>query len=288
MADTVGDIVGQVCRIPAADGYPLAADVFRSPAAGKGTVIINAATAVHRRFYRHFAGALANAGYDAITYDYRGIGGSRPESLRGFAANAIDWGLLDMAGVVDWVRQEQGAERVFLVGHSIGGQVAGMLPNQDAVDGMLTVSAQSGHWRLQGEEQKWLAMLHVHLTLPVLAYVFGYMPWSWYSGAEDLPKGVALDWARWCRDRKYLLGDDSLPLDRFSSFRAPVLAYSFSDDKWGTPQAVDEMMAVYPNVERRHVEPAQFDVSRIGHFGYFRRSASRLWNDAIGWFDRTG
>ena len=58
--------------------------------------------------------------------------------------------------------------------------------------------------------------------------------WSWFSSAEDLPKGVALQWSRWCRDRQYLLGDNALPLHRYDTFTAPVLAYSFSDDKWGT------------------------------------------------------
>ncbi len=79
---------------------------------------------------------------------------------------------------------------------------------------MVTVSSRAGHWRLQGGAQKAVVAIHTHLSLPLLARVFGYMPWSAFSNAEDLPRGAALEWSRWCRDRGYLLGDDTLPLDR--------------------------------------------------------------------------
>ena len=276
------DITARDLTVPARDGYPLAATLFRS---GPRVVIINSATAVKRHFYKHFAGALAARGYTALTYDYRGIGGSKPATLRGFRALTRDWSLLDMHGVVAWARAELGAERLFLVGHSVGGQTAGLLENSDAINGMVTLSSQSGYWRLQGAEQKVTVLFHVHVTLPLLSQLFGYMPWSAISAAEDLPKGVAIEWARWCRQPNYLLDDDTLPLARYQKFRAPVLAYSFGDDKWGTRASVDAMMRAYPNLERRHVEPAEAGLPRIGHFGYFRRESSSLWHDAIEWLN---
>ena len=120
-------------------------------------VVVNSATAVPRRFYRHYATALARAGFTAITYDYRGTGGSRPESLKNFEALASDWGLLDMAGVVDWVQAEFALERLFMIGHSVGGQVTGLLDNGDAIDGMITMSAQSGTGasRVQSRSGSW-------------------------------------------------------------------------------------------------------------------------------------
>lgn len=275
-----------VVRIPARDGYELAATVHRPAAAPRGAVIVSSATAVPRRFYRHFAAELAGAGYVVISYDYRGIGDSAPASLRGFEAQTRDWGMLDMAGVIDWAAEEFVAPGLFLVGHSVGGQVAGLLDNADKVAGMVTVSAQSGYWALQGGEQKWLAGFHMHVTFPLLTRLVGYMPWSWLGSALDLPKGPALEWSRWCRDPDYLLGDDSLPLERFAQFEAPVLAYSIDDDKWGTVPAVNAMMSAYPAVERRHIKPADHGMPAIGHFGYFRPASRPLWADAIDWLDQ--
>jgi len=190
-----------------------------------------------------------------------------------------------MAGVVDWVAGELEPERIFFVGHSLGGQVAGLLDNASSIDGMVTMSAQSGHWRLQGGEQKIVVLLHTWISLPLLSRLFGYMPWGFFGSGEDLPKCAALEWAGWCRNRSYILGDETLPLARYRQFTAPVLAYSFGDDKWGTAPSVDAMMQAYPRLERRHVEPADFGLDRIGHVGYFKPGSEALWRDTIAWLD---
>ena len=90
------------CRVTAADGLSLAATVYGAP--GNGTVVlVNAATGVPRQFYRRFAVYLQQHGWTAVTYDYRGIGGSRPASLRNFDASMRDWAFLDMTAMVDWI-----------------------------------------------------------------------------------------------------------------------------------------------------------------------------------------
>lgn len=260
--------------------------MFGDVARCKRVVIVCSATAVARQYYRHYASALAAAGYAAVSFDYRGIGGSRPSTLRGMRVRMRDWGLQDMASVIDWALENGEHKNVFLVGHSVGGQVAGLLDNGAAVKAMLTVSAQSGHWRLQGGAQVWSVAFHVHVTFPLLVAIIGYMPWSWFGSAEDLPGGVASEWAHWCRDRNYLMGDESLPLQRYQAFCAPVLAYSVDDDTWGTATSVDAMMAAYPNVERRHLLPTEHGLSQLGHFGYFRKRSETVWQEGIEWLDR--
>lgn len=269
--------------IPARDGYRLGATIYPAEAA-RGTVLINAATGVPHRFYGKLATYLAESGYTTVAYDYRGIGASAPESLRGFPATLTDWALLDLAGAVDWAADRERLP-LFLIGHSFGGQVAGLLDDAGRVSGMVTLSSQSGYWRLQGGEQKLVVAASVYLALPLLARTLGYAPWSRFARGEDLPRGVALQWSAWCRRPEYLLADRSLPLERFDQFVAPVLAYSFSDDKWGTARAVDAMMRAYPNLQRRHVIPAEVGLPRLGHMGYFRAPAQPLWSDLVDWFN---
>ncbi len=272
--------------IPARDEYPIAGVTFQPDSNPTQTVIvINSATAVPQRYYKPFATYIAEQGYTAVTYDYRGIGQSKPKELRGFKTMAHDWALQDMAGVVDWVQNTYQPDRLFFVGHSFGGQTAGLLPNGDAVNAMVTVSSQSGHWRMQGGNQKVSVAFHIYLTLPILAHLFGYMPWSKISSAEDLPKGVALEWAKWCRYPRYLLDDASLPLERYQQFQAPVLAYSVDDDDWGTARSVDAMMGAYPNLTREHIVPADYGIKSMGHFGFFRPKAKTLWAKAIDWLE---
>ena len=128
----------------------------------------------------------------------------------------------------------------------------------------------------------------MHVTLPLVANTFGYVPWSRLGSAEDLPRGVALEWSRWCRDPKYLLGDTTLPLRRFADFDAPVLAYSIDDDKWGTRRAIDAMMSAYPKVERRYIDPARYGLKSIGQLGYFRPEARDAWAEGFTWLREVG
>ncbi len=272
--------------IPARDGYLLAGTVFQPDSNLTQTVIvINAATAVPQRFYKHFATYLAEQGYTAVTYDYRGIGQSKPKQLRGFEVTVRDWTLQDMAGVVDWVQTSYQPQRLFFIGHSYGGQLPGILPNADAIDAMITFSAQSGYWGLQGGNRKYSAVFHIYFTIPLLCLLYGYMPWSKLGSAEDLPKGAALEWARWCRYPDYFLDDPTLPLDRYQAFQTPVLAYSFDDDNWGTARSVDTMMKVYSNLTRRHIVPTEVELDSIKHFGFFRPKAKHLWQDTIDWLE---
>jgi predicted alpha/beta hydrolase len=228
---------GQHIHIPAADGFALAATVYAPSSLPNGdqppsVVIINSATAVPRLFYKAYARHLSQNGSTAITYDYRGIGESRPKSLKGFNARMRDWAELDMAGVVEWASAQYPAQPLFVIGHSIGGQGMGLLHNHGKVTAMVTLSAQSGYWGLHPGVEKYRVAFFVFLAFPLLANAFGYFPWSRMAPGEDLPKGVALEWARWCRSPRYLFGDPTLEsLRNFPNFSAPILAYSRASER---------------------------------------------------------
>ncbi len=148
-------------------------------------------------------------------------------------------------------------------------------------------SAQSGYWGVQGGREPSRVRFIVTVAIPALAYAVGYFPWSWFASGADLPKGVALEWARWCRSPNYLLDDETLPLGNYKSFTAPLLALSIDDDDWGTRQAVDDMMRAYTNVTRRHIVPADHGLQQLRHLGFFREGAEPLWRELIAWFDAT-
>src|SRR4029453_538603 len=96
-------------RIEALDGFPLAATHFAAAQSRGVALIVNGAMAVPQSYYADFARAATVRGFDVLTYDYRGIGRSRPEqhahSLRGMQARASDWMRLDFEGVHRWARR---------------------------------------------------------------------------------------------------------------------------------------------------------------------------------------
>ena len=78
------DVFADDITVPAADGYKLGATLFLPRGTRRRAALISSATAVPRKIYRGFAGYLARRGFAVLTYDYRGIGGSRGVALEGY------------------------------------------------------------------------------------------------------------------------------------------------------------------------------------------------------------
>ncbi|MCA9777768.1 MAG: alpha/beta fold hydrolase [Candidatus Eremiobacteraeota bacterium] len=248
------------------DDYPLGITYFPG---GDTALLISAAMAVQQEFYHPIARYFQECGYSVVTFDYRGLGASAPPSLRGFTATIGDWALRDQQGVMNWVREKLSPRRFLMLGHSLGGKLAGFTKARN-VDGMACICTLSGYWRLQPAWEPYKVLFHTSLTFPLSCFLFGYMPWSRLARGCDLPRAAALQWARWCRHPNYLFSDPSLPHNRFEEFPAPVLACSVSDDAWSTPRAVEALMKHFRKVQYRHLTPEEFGLTKLGHFGFFR------------------
>jgi len=272
-------------RVPAADGYSLAATLFE-PASASGTVaVLSAGIAIPRGFYGRYATFLASRGVAVVTYDYRGIGGSRPPRLRRFAATATDWGAKDLSGLIDWVAVR--FPRVTAIGHSLGGQLIGLAPSNARLAGVLLIGSQSGYWRHWYFPRNFLFWLMWRTALPATAAAFRMFPGRALGLGEDVPEHVMREWSAWCRSPHYNAGPaGAARRDGFARVTAPILAYSFSDDGYAPRRAVDALLASYPNAgsEHRHVAPPDLGVPRLGHFGFFREGPTKaLWAETADW-----
>ncbi|MCI0571776.1 MAG: alpha/beta fold hydrolase [Myxococcaceae bacterium] len=271
--------------LQASDGQPLAATLYPADQDGPGAVVlVSSATGATQRYYARFATFLATRGLPTVTYDYRGIGDSRPLAP-GVSARMQDWGERDLAGAIAGVRRAFPGRRLVLVGHSVGGQLVGLAPNCGEVDAVVLVASQSGHWRLWPAPTRWGMACLWYALVPGITALFGRLP-GWLGMGADLPRGVALEWARWCRHRDYLLHEGGeARRAAYSALSAPILAYSFSDDAYAPPAAVEALLATYRSAPRlrRHLTPQ--DVGRpIGHFGFFRESFQEsLWEEVAEW-----
>lgn len=270
--------------LAAEDGLGLAATLHEPGGTPRAWVVINSGTGIRRRFYDRFAGHLAARGLAAVTWDYRGIGDSRPRTLRGFEARMRDWALLDMAGVLASVRQRAGGAPVVVVGHSAGGHLTGLVPAPRQPDALVLVAAQSGYWGHWPRDLQWRMRL-LWRTMPWIASAFGRLP-GWLGIGEDLPRPVAAEWSRWSRSPGYLFDDATLDRSGYAAFQRPLLALSFADDRGYAPRpAVEALLARFEGaqVEHRHVDPAREGHPPVGHFGFFKPPAEALWPGVSEW-----
>ncbi len=232
-----------------------------------------------------------------LTYDYRGIGGSRlpamvgynrPKSLAGFKASMSDWAALDVTAAVDWMRERYSALPLAYVGHSFGGQALGLIANNSEVSRAAFVASQAATWRLMTSPEKYRVFVFMKLIGVPLAHALGYAP-GWAGVGEDLPKGVFLQWTEWVSSPRYLF-DSNLPaLENFARFKGELRTLCFSDDPWATRPAVELLASGFTATmpEVLTVKPSDVGARAIGHFGFFRpEHRDTLWRGVAEWIQR--
>jgi predicted alpha/beta hydrolase len=278
---------GEPIEIRCDDDIVLKGHCWRSSApCREGMVVINPATGVKAAYYHHYARFLAAHGFDAVTFDYRGIGLSRPARLARRGWDWRHWGERDVQAVLA-LALGQGLP-VLVVGHSIGGVLAGYAPSASKAERIMTVGAQYAWWRDYAPEGRWRMYLKWHLLMPALTAVTGYFPGRRLNWLEDLPDGVAYQWSRGGRDLEDRLepaGRKEIH-DRFAAVEAPILAIGVSDDPFGTREAISRAHRYYANAGLTKVmlNPADFSADRIGHFDLFHaRHETGFWLDTLLW-----
>jgi len=269
------------------DHFRLAASVFRpiEPRGEAPIVLICSATGVKRGYYAHYARYLAEHGFLAVTFDYRGIGDSRPHTLNKFRARMHEWGEKDINAVIGWIQKIYPKRSIVAVVHSVGGQVLGLAEKCKHLAAVVMVGSQSGYWRLWPFPLNYGLFLLWYALIPVLSTLLAYFPSRLFGMGESLPAGVAMEWASWGRAPKYLLSKQHPP-KHFAHVEAPILALSFSDDTFAPARATDELLTFYPNarIEHRHLTPRDIRVQSIGHFGFFKdKFRDTLWQATLVW-----
>ena len=262
----------EILQVTTRDGLVLTCSRFKAAQPGR-VAILHSATGVRRRYYHRFCAYLAEQGISAYCYDYRGIGDSRPATLRGFQASFSLWAVKDAQAVFDHVRTHHPGEKIAMIGHSFGGQVLGLLEGVEQVDKALLVSAHLPSINTFPLRTRWAGYVLWRLLIPLLTTVLGYFPSSWVGMGEPLPAGVAREWAKWGLSPRYLLDHvgENLP-DRFGQVGAEITALFISDDPLGPPLAVERLLEAlrHAKIQRVHLTPAALGKGPIGHFGAFR------------------
>lgn len=271
----------------AADGQPLAATFF-TPARPRAAVLIAAGTGIPRYVYARFAAWLAGRGYGVMTFDYRGIGDARPERLRGFRASKIDWGVQDMSAAFAALRRRWPDRPHYVLGHSVGGQLLGLMQGVEHIDGVATYGAGFGYWRALTGRQRWLAATMWYLGIPLTTALLGYLPARRLGLGEDLPAEVARDWARWGKRADYFRAEIG-EAPGFQRLSAPWRAFLATDDAVATPANALPLYAMYRTpIEVTHLDPATFGYPDLGHIDFFRGTRSAAWSEVADWFDGLG
>jgi predicted alpha/beta hydrolase len=277
------DTIKEQFTLTAEDGYPLAITQFL-PIHRQVThsIQLNPATGVKQTFYYAFATYLASLGCQVFVLDYRGVGRSKPARLKGFSTTMLDWGRLDMNALTRHIVEGYPDIPLIWVGHSIGGQLAGISPFAAKITRVIAISTSTGYWRRFTFPYNWLSLFLWRVYLPIGTRLLGYAPTRYYGLGENLPAGVGRQWADWCLNadhfRDTLIAETGKP--DFSGFTVPLTVICASDDYITRPANIQRFCDFYPDARVRQVllSPATKTDPPIGHVGLFRSAMKdRYW-----------
>lgn len=279
--------MSKLFNIQTEDGLTLVARLFAPTQKVRAGVIVNSATAVKQGYYAKFADYLAAHGFLVITYDYRGIGESAIDNPRDKRLTMQAWGERDLNTMIAWATGQYPKLDWHCIGHSVGGQIIGLAANNAVFKSVYCVSSQSGYWQHWERFDKLKMLLNWYALIPGVSRLLGKVPGA-FLGGEQLPEGIARQWAYWGRHQDYIVDEQGSPIrEGFERVYCPMKFILIEDDlDFAPPKAVAALKQFYANADSLlfRISPQEAGAKEIGHFGFFKKEyRDSLWQDALNW-----
>jgi len=266
-------------RIRAEDGAESEAALF-VPERGqpaKAVVVCTPAMGVPARFYEPLAQELAERGLGAVIAELRGIASSSVRVRRGVDFGYHELALRDLPAVISVAREVHPEAPVFVLGHSLGGQVSALYASAhpEKVRGLILVAAGSPYFRNWSFPSS-LGVLVGSQLMRGISSVLGYYPGRRFGFGGTEAQRLIREWSSFAARGRLQVTDSPHDVEaRLREFSRPLLAVSFDDDRFAPRTAVDHLVAKMPRAEltRRHLRPSEVGVPVLNHFQWAKRPA---------------
>lgn len=268
-----------------ADRALLSGTFHRPKGIPKAAIVLHGATGVPHRYYRHFAGWLAEQGYACLTYDYRDFGTSANGHLRRSKATMAEWGIKDQSAAQRLVEELAPDAPLWVIGHSLGGLMVPFQERASRISRLITIASGPVHLRDHPWPYRAVATAFWYGPGPLATRTMGYLPAKALRMGPDLPAGVYWQWRRWCTSNGFYLGDvgRGLPVPDWKAFSGDMKVVAIEGDDLVPPVAVWRGMQNYPQALKRQltVRPSDYGLGKVGHIGVFAYQNAAIWPSLI-------
>lgn len=224
-------------KIESNDGHRFEMIVTKnSNASSTPLVLCLPAMGVSARHYRKLLSTLAESGYIAAVIDYRGLGSS---SIRASRKHDFSYGTLveqDVQASVTKLLEMFPENDFYLLGHSLGGQLATMYLglNNFPVKGLILVASGSV-FNKNWDFPKNVGILLGTQIAGLVAKFIGYFPGKRLGFAGSEARSVIRDWAHLARTGRFEPKESIFNYEEaFPQVKLPILGIAFEGD-WLAP-----------------------------------------------------
>ncbi len=246
----------------------------------RAVAVMNGATGVPHRYYRHFAAWLAETqNITCLTYDYRGFGASAQGHIRDVSLRMADWGITDQQAARDWLAANTPDTPLWVIGHSLGGFMLAHQRPLPQVARIIAICSGPVHLRDHPMSHQLQIRFFWFVLGPTLIRLYGYLPAGLSGLGAAIPAQVFWQWRKWCTTRGFHHNDPSLPRPDLEQVTAPLYSFALSDDEMMPPAAVQRLSTLYPAAAHHHstLTPTDFGLNKVGHIAAFARQNAALW-----------
>ena len=199
----------------------------------KKTILFFPAMGTSAHYYQPFVENLYSAGFNVISADLRGNGTSSVRSSRQTDYNYHSILAYDYQAVVDYAISKNPSSPVYLLGHSLGGQLSliyGSI-NPTKISGVITLAAGSAYYN-SFKFPKNILVLIVAPLIYSISKILGYFPGRRLGFAGREARGVISDMAHQARTGRYTSKNSPFNYENLlSEFQKPILTIAIMNDK---------------------------------------------------------
>ncbi len=270
------------------DGVDLTGTLFkRGNESENGVVIISSAFGITRSFYKQFAKFLSHNNFIVLTFDFRGTGDSK-SGIDSRKLRLEDWGRKDIHAAIEYANSITDSNKIYLVGHSVAGQLFCLAQNCETLAGAIIVGAGFPHWTRWTFPRKLLMLFFFNILIPVLGLGRKRFPTRMLGlSNEDLPVNLVHRWGEFSKEKNYVTSRKfGLDIERYRKISIPILSYGFDDDTYSPYKAIKRLHEALPNskITDEFLVAKRIHPKGVGHFGFFKNNCeSSLWPKTLQW-----
>ena len=265
-----------LCSVAINDSVQFPLRVARAAAMNGSIALLLPALGVSSRYYERFACRLATGGLTTVTVDLRGQGESLPVPRRGDEHGYMDIVETDLPRIIAEVANQFPGQPIWLVGHSLGGQLALVFGGLNAkIIAGIAVIATGSAWNGGFTGKRRVRNLFLSQLVALISLSTGLWRGDVLGFGGRQSSVLMRDWARQVKTGQYTAHGSKVDYEYgLAQVVTPVLLVDVEGDTLAPPGCVDHLVSKIPRatVERWNYTRVMAASHRLTHFSWARHS----------------